>query len=64
MVATLGLLQLGHETTPELAQLLATALLVWVVAAALVAAARIHSCPRRWVPEEPQAKRLPPPLPL
>ncbi len=34
MVATLGLLQLGHETTPELAQLLATALLLWVVAAA------------------------------
>ena len=34
MVATLGLLQLGHETTPELLQLLATALLLWAVSAA------------------------------
>ncbi len=34
MIATLGLLQLGHETTPELVQLLATTLLLWAVAAA------------------------------
>ncbi len=34
MIATLGLLQLGHETTPELVQLLATVLLLWAVAAA------------------------------
>jgi hypothetical protein len=34
LVATLGMLQLGHETTPELLQLLATALLVWAVSAA------------------------------
>jgi hypothetical protein len=34
LIATLGLLQLGHETTPELAQLAATAALLWALAAA------------------------------
>lgn len=34
LMATLGLLQLGHETTPELAQLAAAALLMWGMAAA------------------------------
>jgi hypothetical protein len=34
MIATLGLLQLGHETTPELAQLAAASLLLWAMAAA------------------------------
>jgi hypothetical protein len=34
LVATLGLLQLGHETTPELAQLFAVALALWSLAAA------------------------------
>ena len=34
LIATLGLLQLGHETTPELAQLFATSLLLWALAAA------------------------------
>ena len=34
LIATLGLLQLGHETTPELAQLAATALLLYALAAA------------------------------
>jgi 4-amino-4-deoxy-L-arabinose transferase-like glycosyltransferase len=34
LVATLGLLQLGHETTPELAQLASAALLLWGMAAA------------------------------
>ena len=33
-IATLGLLQLGHETTPELAQLAAAACLQWALAAA------------------------------
>ena len=33
-IATLGLLQLGHETTPELAQLAAVAGLLWTLAAA------------------------------
>ena len=33
-IATLGLLQLGHETTPELAQLAAVASLQWALAAA------------------------------
>jgi hypothetical protein len=33
-IATLGLLQLGHETTPELAQLFAAALALWGMAAA------------------------------
>jgi 4-amino-4-deoxy-L-arabinose transferase-like glycosyltransferase len=33
-IASLGLLQLGHETTPELAQLAAVALLLWSLAAA------------------------------
>jgi hypothetical protein len=34
LIATLGLLQLGHETTPELAQLAAVASLQWALAAA------------------------------
>jgi 4-amino-4-deoxy-L-arabinose transferase-like glycosyltransferase len=34
LIATLGLLQLGHETTPELAQLFAASLALWAVAAA------------------------------
>ncbi len=34
LMATLGLLQLGHETTPELAQLFATALLLYGLSAA------------------------------
>jgi hypothetical protein len=34
LVATLGLLQLGHETTPELAQLASLALTQWALAAA------------------------------
>ena len=34
LMATLGLLQLGHETTPELAQLFATGLLLYGLAAA------------------------------
>lgn len=33
-IATLGLLQLGHETTPELAQLCASAGVLWALAAA------------------------------
>jgi hypothetical protein len=33
-IASLGLLQLGHETTPELVQLTGVALLMWVLAAA------------------------------
>jgi 4-amino-4-deoxy-L-arabinose transferase-like glycosyltransferase len=40
LVATLGLLQLGHETTPELAQLCAAALFLWGVAAGPYRAAR------------------------
>lgn len=34
LIASLGLLQLGHETTPELAQLAAVASLLWALAAA------------------------------
>ncbi len=34
LMATLGLLQLGHETTPELAQLAATALFLYALSAA------------------------------
>lgn len=34
LIATLGLLQLGHETTPELAQLCASAGWLWALAAA------------------------------
>lgn len=34
LIATLGLLQLGHETTPELAQLAAIAVVQWALAAA------------------------------
>ena len=41
LMATLGLLQLGHETTPELAQLVGVALLAYALAAAPF---------RRWQP--------------
>jgi 4-amino-4-deoxy-L-arabinose transferase-like glycosyltransferase len=34
LIATLGLLQLGHETTPELAQLFGVSLYLWSLAAA------------------------------
>jgi 4-amino-4-deoxy-L-arabinose transferase-like glycosyltransferase len=34
LIATLGLLQLGHETTPELVQLFAASLALWSMAAA------------------------------
>jgi 4-amino-4-deoxy-L-arabinose transferase-like glycosyltransferase len=34
LIASLGLLQLGHETTPELMQLFAAALALWALAAA------------------------------
>jgi 4-amino-4-deoxy-L-arabinose transferase-like glycosyltransferase len=34
LIATLGVLQLGHETTPELVQLFATSLFLWSLAAA------------------------------
>jgi hypothetical protein len=34
LIATLGLLQLGHETTPELVQLFAASLALWSLAAA------------------------------
>lgn len=34
LIASLGLLQLGHETTPELAQLFAVSLFLWSLAAA------------------------------
>ncbi len=34
LIATLGLLQMGHETTPELAQLFSVALVLWALAAA------------------------------
>jgi len=34
LIATLGLLQLGHETTPELAQLAAVATVQWAIAVA------------------------------
>ena len=34
LISTLGLLQLGHETTPELVQLFASALALWSLAAA------------------------------
>ncbi len=34
LIATLGLLQLGHETTPELAQLFGVSLFLWALASA------------------------------
>jgi 4-amino-4-deoxy-L-arabinose transferase-like glycosyltransferase len=40
LIATLGLLQLGHETTPELAQLASVALFVYAMAAAPFRAAQ------------------------
>jgi 4-amino-4-deoxy-L-arabinose transferase-like glycosyltransferase len=43
LIATLGLLQLGHETTPELAQLAAVASVQWALAAA-----PYHGARARW----------------
>lgn len=43
LIATLGLLQLGHETTPELVQMFAAALALWSLAAAPY---RVHRA--RW----------------
>jgi 4-amino-4-deoxy-L-arabinose transferase-like glycosyltransferase len=43
LIATLGLLQLGHETTPELMQLSAVSLCLWSVAAA-----PYRRAPARW----------------
>ncbi len=40
LIATLGLLQLGHETTPELVQLFATSVYLWALAAAPFRSAR------------------------
>jgi hypothetical protein len=40
LIATLGVLQLGHETTPELVQLFATGLFLWSLAAAPYRVAR------------------------
>jgi hypothetical protein len=40
LIATLGVLQLGHETTPELMQLFATSLFLWSLAAAPYRVAR------------------------
>ena len=40
LVAMLGLLQLGHETTPELVQLFGTALFLWAMAASPFRGAR------------------------
>jgi hypothetical protein len=42
LMATLGLLRLGHETTPELAQLFAAALVLWALAAAPFRRRRAH----------------------
>jgi 4-amino-4-deoxy-L-arabinose transferase-like glycosyltransferase len=43
LIASLGLLQLGHETTPELAQLSAVALYMWSLAAAPYRGARARA---------------------
>ncbi|MFM7531782.1 MAG: hypothetical protein ACKO5J_04690 [Rubrivivax sp.] len=43
MLAMLGLLQLGHETTPELVQLFGTALFLWAMAAAPFRVARARA---------------------
>lgn len=43
LVATLGLLQLGHETTPELVQLFAASLFLWAMAAAPFRTARARA---------------------
>lgn len=40
LIATLGVLQLGHETTPELVQFFATSLYLWALAAAPYRTAR------------------------
>jgi len=50
LMATLGLLQLGHETTPELAQLAAVALFAYALAAAPF---------RRWQPRAAVLAALP-----
>jgi 4-amino-4-deoxy-L-arabinose transferase-like glycosyltransferase len=41
LMASLGLLQLGHETTPELVQLAGTALLLYALAASVASANRV-----------------------
>lgn len=43
MLAMLGLLQLGHETTPELVQLFGSALFLWAMAAAPFRVARARA---------------------
>lgn len=43
LLAMLGLLQLGHETTPELVQLFGTALFLWAMAAAPFRGARARA---------------------
>jgi 4-amino-4-deoxy-L-arabinose transferase-like glycosyltransferase len=50
LIASLGLLQLGHETTPELAQLASVALCVYALAAAPF---------RRWLPRIAALAALP-----
>ncbi len=50
LIASLGLLQLGHETTPELAQLASVALCVYALAAAPF---------RRWLPRFAALAALP-----
>lgn len=42
LMATLGLLRLGHETTPELVQLFAAALVLWALSAAPFRQRRAH----------------------
>ena len=55
LIATLGLLQLGHETTPELAQLASAALFLYALAASpyrswrAPVAAHLRAA-RRWLP--------------
>lgn len=44
LMSTLGLLQLGHETTPELAQLFAMALLLWSLSALGARPAAARTC--------------------
>ena len=48
VIASLGLLQLGHETTPDLAQLAAVSLYLYGLAASLLAAAQGRHRGRRW----------------
>jgi len=62
-IASLGLLQLGHETTPELVQLSGVALFMWVLAAAptrpRLAAASAVSRSRRSPPAARRPSRWP-----